>query len=144
MREKTSGDRPEVILDVEAHREARRVGRKRENEEADTLRKVRLEVCCRAAVADRLEDRSDLLGFESFVDCVRAKQRGKYPLGLYRGGVGAVRPKNGGGVADLDTFGATSLKKAVQRRRVGEGRRLRDRRIFALLMTVGGEGVPIK
>src|ERR1700735_3362198 len=36
-------DDTEIILDVEAHREARRIWRQRQNEEANPLRKVRLE-----------------------------------------------------------------------------------------------------
>ena len=42
MREKAVGDRSEIILEIEAHRKPRRVGREAEHEEAHALRQVGL------------------------------------------------------------------------------------------------------
>ena len=57
---------------------------------------------------------------------------------------GRISPKHGRGIADLDAMAAVLFKKTVQSGRVGEGRRLRDRRIVSLLMPIGREGIEIE
>ena len=42
MRKKPGGDRPEIILEIEAHRKPRRIGGEAEYEEAHALRQIGL------------------------------------------------------------------------------------------------------
>src|SRR6185437_1210959 len=135
MREKALGDRRKIVLDVEAHRKPRSVWRKRENEKANALGKGRSEVFAWTPLAHRLEDCADFPGFDRFID-IRAKQRGKDAFRLFRGGVGAVRPKDSRSVADLDSLDAVSFEKAVECCCIGEGRGFRDWSVLALLVTV--------
>ena len=145
MREKAGGDRPEIVLEIEAHRKPRRIGREAEDEEAHALRQVGLEIRDRPPLADRLKNGPDFLRLDAFVDPVGAEQSGEDAFRLLRRlGVGGVRPKDRRGVADLDAMAAALFEEAVERRRVGESRRLRDRSVFALLVAVGREGVEIE
>ena len=145
MREKTVGDRPEIVLEIEAHRKPRRIGREAEHEEAHALRQVGLEIRDRPPLADRLKNGPDLLRLDALVHRVGAEQCGEDALRLLcRLCVGGVRPENRRGVADLDAMAAVPFEEAVERGGVGESRRLRDRSVFALLVAVGGEGVEIE
>src|SRR5450631_2755137 len=114
------GDDTEIILDVEAHREPRRIRRQRQNEEANPLRKVRFEFRNRAAGAELGENGFNLFFLYSFgflfID--EAEEQALGLQGCPR--IGRVRPEYGRGVADLDTMAAVALEKMIQRGRIGE------------------------
>jgi hypothetical protein len=80
-----------------------------------------------------------------FVYIARAEQARKKIFRFFgRRRIGGVRPKHCRSVADLDAMAAFPFQKVVERGRVGEGGGFGDRRVVALLVSIGGEGVDVK
>src|ERR1700691_5352928 len=138
------GDDTEIILDVEAHREPRRIRRQRQNKEANPLRKVRLEFRDGAAGAKLGENGFHLFFLDSF-SFLFINEAEEQALGLQDClRIGRVGPEYGRGIADLDTMAAVALEKMIERGGIGESGGFRDGGILALFMAIRLEGVEIE
>jgi hypothetical protein len=107
MRKKPSGDRSKIILEIEAHRQSRRIGGETEYEKAHALRQIGAEIRDRPSRAHRLKNGPDLLRLDGFICPVSPEQRGEDAFCLLgRRCLGRIRPENRRSVADLDAMAA--------------------------------------
>ena len=134
----------EIILKIEAYREASRIRRQRQNEEANALRKIGFEFLDGAAGAKLCENGFNLFSLDSF-SFLFIDEAEEQALGLQDClRIGRVSPEYGRGIADLDTMTTVALEKMIERRCISESGGFRDGGILALFMAIRLEGIEIE
>ena len=144
----------ERVLMPEADGDARGIGGKAQHEEAGAFASPAPPPRA-AALGDLVENVSDLRGLAGIEARARRSRlaRRRFVIGRrleqrpdqgFLGRRRALRPEHGRGVGDLDAVAAARPQEVVERGGVGEGRRLGDGGVLALVLAVGSEGVEVE